>query len=227
MSDPRVSQHLQVSEGLQDVLRLGLVLFKSLEVHSADYPELTLAIDGLAGEVRRSLGDRPPSSLSIVERTRRLYHGIGLDPTRHRPSSEKLLRRVLREKPFPRINSFVDAMNLISLKLQIPLGLYDWDELALPVLARIGTPHENYLGLSGNTIETSGKLILVDGEGAFGNPTEDSRRTAITERTSRGLVVLFAPGDIPVDELRGAIEEIRYAGEQYCSGQLVSSGIVP
>ncbi len=227
MHEPQISNQVQLSEALQDIVRLGLVTFNSLNVHSDEYPELNLAIDGLAGEIKRSLGDRPPSSLSIVERTRRLYHHIGLDPTKQRPSSEKLLRRVLKDKPLPRINSFVDAMNLISLKLQFPLGLYDWDRLALPVLVRIGTPNEEYVGISQNTINTSGKLILVDGEGPFGNPTQDSHRTRIAERTVRALVVLFAPADIPLEELQEGIEEIRYVGEQYCGGQVASTAILP
>jgi DNA/RNA-binding domain of Phe-tRNA-synthetase-like protein len=205
---------------------MGVVVLRSLVVRERD-PRLVADTTALTEELRRALGDRQPSTLPIVERTRRLYHQVGLDPTKHRPSSEKLLRRVLRRQPFPEINTFVDAMNLVSLKLQLPLGLYDWDQVAPPVLLRIGQPNETFRGLTGELVGLEGKILLVDGEGAFGNPTHDSDRTRITERTVRALVVLFAPADTPREQLLEGVEEVIRLGKTYCDGQAVASGVLP
>ncbi|MBI4584923.1 MAG: hypothetical protein HY717_12995 [Planctomycetes bacterium] len=219
-------KNLQVSASLEDVVRIGVVIFKNLAIGGPN-PALQQAIEGTAEELRRSLGDRRPSSLPPVERTRRLYHQVGIDPTKNRPSSEKLLRRVLHKRPFPRINNFVDAMNLVSVRLQFPLGLYDWDRLAPPVLLRIGSPDEKYRTTAGDEINLEGKLVLVDGEGPFGNPTHDSKRAMIHAGTVRALVVIFAPADVPRRELEEAIAEILAAGGEHCSGRPWVTGILP
>ena len=38
-----------------------------------------------------------------------------------------------------------------------------------------------------------GRICLADREGPFGNPTSDSLRAAITEKTKETLIVIFAP----------------------------------
>src|SRR5687767_13077553 len=64
----------------------------------------------------------PPAETTAV---RSMYKRVGLDPTRTRPSSEALLRRVRRGDTLPRINSMVDVCNWCSLEFQLPYGLYD------------------------------------------------------------------------------------------------------
>ncbi len=51
--------------------------------------------------------------------TRAMYKRCGIDPTRTRPSSEALLRRVRRGDPLPRVNSLVDIVNWCSAETQI------------------------------------------------------------------------------------------------------------
>lgn len=225
--DGRISlQDIQISAALEEVVRLGVVVFRSLSIGEQN-AALTQAIKGTAEELGKSMEHRRPSSLAPVIRTRRLYHQVGLDPTKQRPSSEKLLRRILRGRPFPRINDFVDAMNLVSVRLQFPLGLYDWDRLVPPILLRTGSPNETYQGLSGATVRLDGKIVLVDGEGPFGNPTQDSERTLIRRGTVRALVTIFGPADTPRQELEEGIKEVIEAGESFCEGQAVVSGIIP
>ena len=67
-----------------------------------------------------------------------MYRRVGLDPTKTRPSNEALLRRVRRGDPFPRVNALVDAVNLCSLELQLPYGVYDRAALAGPIALRLG-----------------------------------------------------------------------------------------
>src|SRR5258708_34001685 len=82
-----------------------------------------------------------------VGRARELYRRFGLDPTRVRPSSEALLRRLKKGEPMPRINSLVDVANAMAVQLQVPVGLYDLgkikgDELVI----RLGADGEGYTG---------------------------------------------------------------------------------
>src|SRR5262245_1840643 len=168
--DPSQSLHqIQLSPSLEEILRVGVVFLHSLSVVK-DTGEVQKAAASIGDELRRTISGRRPSSLEPVQRTRRLFKMVGLDPTKERPSSEKLLRRVLHQRPFPSVNGFVDAMNLVSLRLQFPLGFYDWDQIMPPVLLRIGRPDESYPGIGGEEVRLQGKIVLVDGEGACGNP---------------------------------------------------------
>ena len=70
-----------------------------------------------------------------VAETRSLYKAIGLDPTKVRPSSEALLRRVLKSQPLYQVNLLVDTVNLCSLEFQLSYGVYDLETLAPPIEA--------------------------------------------------------------------------------------------
>ena len=64
--------------------------------------------DAQLTQVEQGLRERPPAEVASV---RTMYKRIGLDPTKTRPSSEALLRRVRKGDALPRINSLVDVCN--------------------------------------------------------------------------------------------------------------------
>jgi len=136
-----------------------------------------------------------------ADEVRTMYKRIGLDPTKTRPSSEALLRRVIKGDALPRINSMVDVCNWCSLEFQLPYGLYDLahvegDEIQL----RRGLDGESYPGIRKDEVHVGGRICLADARGPFGNPTSDSARTMVTTATTRVLVVVFAPRSL--DALR-------------------------
>ena len=140
---------------------------------------------------------------------RKLYRSIGMDPTRHRPSSEALQRRLQKGKPFPRINALVDAINYCSLSLMLPFGGYDLDAIAGRVVLRIGADGESYEGIGKPQVNLAGRLTLADDTGPFGNPSADSFRTRISPATTRALVTIFAPPDHPLDRIEWVRETLR------------------
>ena len=150
------------------------------------------------GDVERALREQPPSN---VAPTRTMYKRIGLDPTKTRPSSEALLRRVLRGDPLPRVNSLVDVCNWCSVEFQLPYGLYDSAHVEGTVSLRLGQDGESYPGIRKDEVHVGGRMTLADERGAFGNPTSDSARTMVTTATTSALVVVFAPRELQMDWL--------------------------
>ena len=122
-----------------------------------------------------------------------MYKRVGLDPTKTRPSSEALLRRVRKGDSLPRINSMVDVCNWCSLEFQLPYGLYDAAHIDGDVELRIGRPGESYPGIRKDDVHVDGRIALADRVGPFGNPTSDSARTMVTTATTRAMLVVFAP----------------------------------
>ncbi len=137
-------------------------------------------------------------SADVTAAVRTMYKRAGIDPTKTRPSSEALLRRVRRGDELPRINSLVDIINWCSLETQLPYGLYDLERIQGDVVLRLGLPGEEYAGIRKDAVHVGGRLALVDGAGPFGNPTSDSARTMVTTATTRALVVIFCP--VPVSQ---------------------------
>jgi DNA/RNA-binding domain of Phe-tRNA-synthetase-like protein len=152
--------------------------------------------DGPLREAAAALRARaePVETMAAV---RQMYKQVGLDPTKTRPSSEALWRRVRKGDELPRINSLVDLINWCSVESQLPFGLYDLSCLQPidggTVRLRLGGPGEAYAGIRKDMVHLEGRLVLADREGPFGNPTSDSARTMVTEATTRALVVIFAP----------------------------------
>jgi DNA/RNA-binding domain of Phe-tRNA-synthetase-like protein len=125
---------------------------------------------------------------------RAMYKRVGLDPTKTRPSSEALLRRIRKGDPLPRINAMVDVCNWCSLEFQLPYGLYDLAQIeGERIEMRLGHEGESYAGIRKDDVHVGGRITLADARGPFGNPTSDSARTMVTTATARALVVVFAP----------------------------------
>ncbi len=151
------------------------------------------AMDAPLAEAEARLRDAGGALDAPMGETRALYRRLGLDPTKTRPSSEALLRRVRKGEPLPRVNSLVDVCNWCSVETQIPFGLYDRDRVAGETLTlRLGDEGEGYEGIRKDRVNVAGRLTLVDADGPFGNPTSDSARTMVTPATTRALFVVYA-----------------------------------
>jgi DNA/RNA-binding domain of Phe-tRNA-synthetase-like protein len=135
----------------------------------------------------------PPAEMTAV---RTMYKRVGLDPTKTRPSSEALLRRVRKGDSLPRINSMVDVCNWCSLEFQLPYGLYDAAHIDGDVELRIGRPGESYPGIRKDDVHVDGRIALADSIGPFGNPTSDSARTMVTTAATMAMLVVFAPREV-------------------------------
>jgi DNA/RNA-binding domain of Phe-tRNA-synthetase-like protein len=145
----------------------------------------------------------PPSETASV---RTMYKRVGIDPTKTRPSSEALLRRVRRGDPLPRINSMVDVCNWCSFEFQLPYGLYDAARIDGDVTLRLGAAGESYPGIRKDDVQVGGRIALADLAGPFGNPTSDSARTMVTTETTRALLVIFAPRDVEPERVTRALD---------------------
>lgn len=192
---------LTISPDLRHVVRVAAISAAPVAVRAAAAPliaEIAAATRSLA---TRHAG-RAPGEIPGLQPARDLYKAFGIDPTRTRPSSESLLRRVVQGKPFPSVLNAVDVCNLCSVTFLLPIGLYDAARIHGGVTLRRGRPGESYAGIRKDDVNLEGRPALVDDDGPFGNPTSDSLRTAVTDATLALWMVVFAPARYPEDEMR-------------------------
>jgi DNA/RNA-binding domain of Phe-tRNA-synthetase-like protein len=183
---------------LASIVRPAVVWLEGATVVDRDH-----RMDAPLAAAEAAVRINPPEETSSV---RTMYKRVGIDPTKTRPSSEALLRRVRKGDALPRINSMVDVCNWCSFEFQLPYGLYDAAHIAGDVTMRLGRDGESYPGIRKDEVHVAGRIALADSTGPFGNPTSDSARTMVTTATTRALVVVFAPRDIEARRLAQVID---------------------
>jgi DNA/RNA-binding domain of Phe-tRNA-synthetase-like protein len=172
--------------------------------------------DGPLADAAAAMRARP-EPVDVISAVRAMYKQVGIDPTKTRPSSEALLRRVRKGDALPRINSLVDVINWCSLESQLPFGLYDLDRVDGGVTLRLGRAGEEYAGIRKDVVHVADRLVLADAAGPFGNPTSDSARTMVAPATVRALVVIFAPAGIAAAVAARALDTTKDRAREYCS----------
>ncbi len=148
----------------------------------------------------------------IVQAYRKFMWRLGIDPTKVRPSSEALARRVLHGGSIPRINSVVDIGNLISLKTLVPIGLYDLDLISPPLTLKLSEGYEEFVPIGSQGVEKlrRGLPIIVDSRGLVIHiyPHRDSRLSMITDSTRNVLVISCGAPGVPRSLVMEATESV-------------------
>ncbi|MEZ4387616.1 MAG: phenylalanine--tRNA ligase beta subunit-related protein [Candidatus Krumholzibacteriia bacterium] len=203
-------------------VRAGVVVLGGVVVR--EEPAVWAEIDTLAAAYREEFAGCLPSEIAPLGEARRLYKSFGMDPSRHRPSSEALLRRVLNHKGLYRLNNAVDTCNLASLAFLLPIGMYDLDRIVGDVVIRRGRPGEEYEGIRKGPVHLADRLGLFDTDGGFGSPTSDSARTAVGDTTTRILAVIMATGAYPATRLESHADRFASLFVRHCraTGELTA-----
>ena len=188
------------------------------EVVNSDYnSELWEEIHAISERFRAELTTETLKDVSGIAATRRVYRTCGKDPSRYRPASEALIRRILQGKKLYQIDTLVDLINLASIVYGYSIGGFDADKMVGEQLTLgIGKADEPYEGIGRGLINIEGLPVYRDEIGGVGTPTSDHERTKITAQTNH-LLVLINGYDGNEDRVRANalyIQELlrKYAG---------------
>ncbi len=215
-----------IDPAIREHVRLGLVEAREVLVRPAE-EALRTELAALAGALRDRYGGLEPGKIDGLQPARDLYRRLGIDPTRLRPSSEALLRRVLRGEEVPAVNSLVDAGNLCSLEFLLPVGMHDLGRVHGALVLRRGRPIEMFEAIGGAYHSVEGRLVLADETGPCGTPTTDSLRTRITDATVRCLMVIYAPSTLPADRMGAHVRTAADRIQRYSGGVIVGTAVLP
>lgn len=169
------------------------------------WQEITTLCDKLSQE----LTTESLKEITSIAATRRVYKTCGKDPSRYRPASEALIRRVLQGKELYQRDTLVDLVNLASIAYGYSIGGFDADKFVGDTLTLgIGREGEPYEGIGRGMINIHGLPVYRDAEGGVGTPTSDHERTKMTLDT-RHLVVLINGYDGDEQRVRANAEYIQ------------------
>lgn len=202
-------------------LRAELVALRNLEVRGE-----RRALQDHKTEAEARLRDRYDLDALKDEGRIRAYRDffwrVGIDPTKIRPASEALLRRILQGKPLPTINTLVDAYNLASAETRVALAAFDRRTLQGDLTMRFAREGEDFLGIGmRDPVRLGGREVVVEDEERLiaVYPYRDADHTKVTRETKDAiLMVCGVPG------VGGAAldEAARVAGElvtRFCGGE--------
>ncbi len=206
-------------------VKLGLIEASDVQVQLV-HAGLAAEMDAVCERIRRTHTVDQIALLDSVRAVRAMFRAWGVDPSRYRPSSEALLRRVVQGKGLYRISNVVDICNLCSIETGWPFGLYDRANVAPPIVMRLGENGESYEGIGKQTWHLAGRPILADSRGPFGCPISDSTRTMITEATRSLYSVIFAPASVGEPELQRALQQYEQRLEAFASARNTRLSII-
>lgn len=208
---------INVSEEIESVCPKFVGACVEAQVMNSPYcEELWQEIKALGERYRSELTTESLKDMTSIAATRRVYKACGKDPSRYRPASEALIRRMLQGKELYQRDTLVDLVNLASIAYGYSIGGFDADKFVGNTLTLgIGREGEPYEGIGRGLLNICGLPVYRDAEGGVGTPTSDNERTKMTIDT-RHLVVLINGYDGNEQRVRENAEYIQQLLCKYC-----------
>lgn len=184
------------------------------------------AFDSLIARMAEKYPDLPCVAQNPhIAATREAYKTLGKDPSKYRNSAEAMLRRIAKGNGLYRINNAVDVNNMISVESGYSLGSYDLAAVRGQIVWKRTPDGEKYKGIGKDVLNIEHLPALYDGDGVFGNPTSDSRRTMIGDGADKRLLYVIYAFD-GADELPVWLDKTAVLLREYAAAREVETQIL-
>lgn len=152
---------------------------------------------------------------------RDFFWKIGIDPTKTRPASEALIRRVIQGKPLPKINTLVDSYNLASMESRVPLAAFDSFQISPDLILRFSVKDEEFtgIGMKKPVLLKGNELVIESGDELIAlYPHRDADKSKITLSTRNVLIVVCGVPGISSETLKNAQKVAVEYVTRFCGG---------
>ena len=180
------------------------VLQIEAEIENPDTPDALWAeLEALAADVHGRYAMEMVNKRPAIAATRTAYKACGKEPNRYRPSSEALMRRMVKGLELYRTAAVIDLINLLSVACGHSIGGFDADRIdGDTVTLGIGREGEPYEAIGRGPLNIAGMPVWRDNTGGIGTPTSDNERTKLSPSTRRLLMIVNMYGDeMPVADI--------------------------
>lgn len=218
-----MSEYLRLSSELSSKfpeLAAQIVNFKGVSI-TREIPEL----ESYKGEIYASTQSRWEIEKLRDDPDFRAYRDffwkLGIDPTKNRPAAEALIRRVLNDKPIPKINTWVDAYNMVSIQTAIPIASFDADLLEGDLYMREAVEGEEFLGIAMKkpVFLKGGEAVIQDDARLVAiYPYRDADYSKVTPDTKNVLMLMCGAPKITRGKLSESAVLARSVLTRFCGG---------
>jgi DNA/RNA-binding domain of Phe-tRNA-synthetase-like protein len=210
--------------------RVGVVVAENLAI----FPDRPEGLDALIREresaARAQLSGTELARVPGVAAWRAAYRAFGVKQTRYRSSVERLLKNVLAGRDLPRVNTFVDLYNAVSLAHVLPLGADDLDQVTPSLAFRYARDGDSFVDMTAGSDDgetgdgqpapeapKAGEVVYADATKILcrrWNWRQDAR-SLIAPQTTRAVVTVQANG---WGDVEAASEDLAALIARYCGG---------
>nr|MDO8134592.1 phenylalanine--tRNA ligase beta subunit-related protein [Candidatus Njordarchaeum guaymaensis] len=192
-------------------------------------PKLEELKKAVINEVRSKYSLESLKDVRIFRCYRDFFWRLGIDPTKVRPASEALVRRILQGGSIPTINAAVDAINLSSIQTEIVIDAFDTAKISGEIRIKFASQGERFLGIGmkHELVLRGGEMVISDALSPIAiYPHRDASRTAVTRQTEEILTVMCGVPGIEGKELLSAALVVASTIVRFCGGKQTSQAIV-
>ena len=180
--------------------------------------------------VLEKIGDTPLSELQSLSAWRSAFRKFGVNPTKYRSAIEALLRRLTKKGDIPSINTLVDIGNLVSIRYQIPVAVFDVTRTKGSILVRFAAGDESFTPLFREEVENpeAGEVVFIDGNDLVAARRwcwRQSDQSAARMDTTAVMIVTEAHHEGAFEDVSQAVADLQGLCDQFLGGEW-ASGVV-
>jgi DNA/RNA-binding domain of Phe-tRNA-synthetase-like protein len=194
-------------------ISVGIAELKGLRPKEKESRAISNEIADVEAEIKSTYRIDEVKEIRTIRLQRDFFWRMGIDPTKVRPASEALLRRILLHKGLPRVSPVVDAYNLASVKTLITFSAFDHARIAPPLSVRFSRKGEAVTLIGHRRKELTGKeIVLTDSAKVLCVYVHgDVEETKVTNSTKDVLLVAYGiPGMSKEEVKRGVLMASNY-----------------
>ncbi|WXG43911.1 MAG: phenylalanine--tRNA ligase beta subunit-related protein [Promethearchaeati archaeon SRVP18_Atabeyarchaeia-1] len=201
------------------------VAVEKVEDRNVGLEELKIAV---AEEVRSKYSLESVKDVKVFRFYRDFFWRLGIDPTKVRPASEALIRRILQGGSIPTINTAVDAINISSIQTEIVVDAFDVAKISGEAKIRFASRGDRFLGIgmARELTMTGGEIVISDDLGPIAiYPHRDSVRTGVSLQTKAMLTVMCGVPGIGEEMLADAAKVVSRMVTRFCEGMNIGQSM--
>ena len=205
-------------------LDLKVINFSMTVKNTKSNSELEKFKENILKDAREKYNLESLKDVPVFRAYRNFFWKIGIDPTKNRPATEALIRRILAGKTIPNINTLVDTYNLASIKSEVALAVFDENKLRSELTMRSALKEESFLGIGMDKPVNldGGEVVISDSNRLVAMyPHRDADFSKVTEETENILILICGVPGIPTETLQQTAKTASEYITRFCSGTII------
>ena len=205
------------------------VLIKNFDITNYNHEKWEQEVQTLQTRLKNLYSLNDLTNDPIIQAYRQFYWKyVKVDPTKIRPASEALIRRVYRRGVLPNINPVVNAYNLASVETKIAMCAYDFDKIEGNLVFRLSQENEIFKGIGWDKEKniSSNLPIIADDNGIVSiYPYRDADRSKVTKSTTTLMLTVDGVPEISLNTLEYALKKAVNRIQMFCGGDVIENVI--
>jgi len=217
--------HLVIEDAVRKKFEISVSIaeIKGVRQRQKESSKISREIAEVEDEIKRKYRIDEVKDIKTIRLQRDFFWRMGVDPTKVRPASEALLRRILLNKGLPRASPIVDAYNLASVRTLLTFSAFDLERIEPPLRVRFSREGEEVILIGNRRKELTGKeIVLTDLAKILCVYVHgDVEETKVTGSTKDVLLVAYGIPGMSKEEIKEGVVTASNYIKRFAGGEVV------